>query len=72
MITNRDIDDILARQDHLCKHAPTCPRCYSHQIQIMDKAKPAKWRCRICWKRFTHEPPEASDELPSVPVVPRQ
>jgi hypothetical protein len=64
-------NDPFARADFLSRRAPECPGCYSHSVVCFDKAKPAKWRCRICWKRFTFEPPEASDELHTVPVVPR-
>lgn len=51
-----DLADVIARQDFLAKHSPTC-ECGSRQAQIMDKTVPAKWRCRICARRFTYEPP---------------
>ena len=62
----QDFEAVLRRQDHLIKHAPECPYCFSHQVQIMEKAAPARWRCRICWKRFVFEPPEDDHVVPVV------
>lgn len=60
MIPESEIQAILDRDDAIRKHAQKirCPNCDSEQLQIMDKATPAKWRCRMCLTRFTSEPDE--------------
>lgn len=56
VLTGWEIEKLFARQEQLEKAHPKCPKCASDQIQIMSKAVPAEWRCRICKHDFTFEP----------------
>ena len=58
-LTLREIKEILARQDEIYRHQPSCPSCSSQQVQIMFTVNPARWRCRECKRWFTSEPSES-------------
>lgn len=49
---------LAQRREQLCKQTPPCPKCGEvHQIQLQDWLnKPAKWRCRPCGHKWSHEP----------------
>jgi hypothetical protein len=49
------IEEILKRQDLLMRNAPRC-QCTSEQVQLIDNAEPAEWKCRKCKMRFRYEP----------------
>lgn len=44
------------RRMRICKHAPTCPKCKTRQVQIIDCRMLAKWKCRECRHTWRHEP----------------
>lgn len=44
------------RVDFLRQHLPRCPSCDHVQVQIMKRAIPAEWRCRMCKHSFVFEP----------------
>jgi transposase-like protein len=54
------LQELLDRQDWVCRHVPHCPKCREQmQIQVIDYINPpARWRCRMCKHRFEYEPPE--------------
>jgi transcription elongation factor Elf1 len=47
---------VLKRRDFIYRNVPRCQKCNHEQVQIVDTAKPARWRCRICKHRFEYEP----------------
>jgi hypothetical protein len=55
-LNDREIREILRRQEAIERHQPKCPACASEQMQIMLKTKPARWRCRRCKQWCTSEP----------------
>jgi len=45
------------RRTHLCKNAPSCPKCETKQVQLFLGASiPAEWKCRHCKQYFPFEP----------------
>lgn len=55
-LTHKEVREIIARDDAINAHQPTCPACHSAQVQIKFKGVPARWRCRVCKHWFTSEP----------------
>lgn len=56
----RDSKIVDMRLRYIMRQKPTCPKCGTDQLQIMnrasliDRAKPAYFRCRMCkhWFEF--------------------
>lgn len=45
---------IVARQDEIFSLQPSCPRCSTQQVQIINMhIRPAEWKCRMCKTKFT-------------------
>ena len=44
------------RRYRICKQAPSCPKCQTQQIQIIDCKPLATWKCRHCKHTWRYEP----------------
>lgn len=44
------------RRLRVCSKAPRCPVCLTRQVQIIDCAPLATWKCRECKHKWRYEP----------------
>ena len=57
VLTEKQLQEIFTRQDEIMRHRVVCRNCgETKQVQIIDKQRPAQWKCRMCKTEFYSEP----------------
>ncbi len=52
----RAAEALMFRRRRLCSLAPRCPHCRVTNVQLVESAPLARWKCRACKHRWTYEP----------------